>query len=174
MNDLIILATLLAGPKHGYQLKREAGFIFGDTALHNNLIYPLLRRFTAEGWVTKKAVAGQRGQTRQQYALTPLGHKTLVERLSTFSEDDSASFENFITRVGMFEILSPEVRKSILKRRENYLLQRQQQFATMQENIEMGGYAKEVVNNLCKQLKYELSWIQRLYRLSNEGKKERK
>jgi hypothetical protein len=40
MNDLIILATLPQGPKHGYQLKRQAGFIFGDTALHNNFIYP--------------------------------------------------------------------------------------------------------------------------------------
>jgi hypothetical protein len=47
MNDLIILATLLDGPKHGYQLKREAGFILGQGAMHNNLIYPMLRRFTA-------------------------------------------------------------------------------------------------------------------------------
>ena len=74
MNDLIILATLLAGPKHGYQLKREAGFIFGNAALHNNLIYPLLRRFAMEGLVTKKAVAGQRGQLRAR--LVPsMSHK---------------------------------------------------------------------------------------------------
>jgi DNA-binding PadR family transcriptional regulator len=165
MNDLIILATLLAGPKHGYQLKREAGFIFGDAALHNNLIYPLLRRFTAEGWVTKKAVAGQRGQTRQQYALTPLGRKTLVERLSQFGEQDSGSFQNFITRVGMFQILAPEVRESILKQRENYLLGRQQQFATLQENMELGLYAGDVIGYLRSQIESELSWIKRLRRL---------
>jgi DNA-binding PadR family transcriptional regulator len=165
MNDLIILATLLAGPKHGYQLKREAGFIFGDAALHNNLIYPLLRRFTAEGWVTKKAVAGQRGQTRQQYALTPLGRKTLVERLSQFGEQDSGSFQNFITRVGMFQILGPEVRESILKQRENYLLGRQQQFATLQENMELGLYAGDVIGYLRSQIESELSWIKGLRRL---------
>jgi DNA-binding PadR family transcriptional regulator len=166
MNDLIILATLLAGPKHGYQLKREAGFIFGDAALHNNLIYPLLRRFTAEGWVTKKAVAGQRGQTRQQYALTPLGRKTLVERLSQFGEQDSGSFQNFITRVGMFQILGPEVRESILKQRENYLLGRQQQFATLQENMELGLYAGDVIGYLRSQIESELSWIKQLRRLN--------
>jgi DNA-binding PadR family transcriptional regulator len=166
MNDLIILATLLAGPKHGYQLKREAGFIFGDAALHNNLIYPLLRRFTAEGWVTKKAVAGQRGQTRQQYALTPLGRKTLIERLSQFGEQDSGSFQNFITRVGMFQILAPEVRESILKQRENYLLGRQQQFATLQENMELGLYAGDVIGYLRSQIESELSWIKRLRRLN--------
>ncbi len=162
MNDLIILATLLAGPKHGYQLKREAGFIFGDVALHNNLIYPMLRRFSAEGWVTKKAVAGQRGQTRQQYALTPLGRKTLVERLSQFGEQDSGSFPNFITRVGMFQILEPEIRESILKQRENYLLGRQQQFATLQENMELGLYAGDVIGYLRSQIESELSWIKRL------------
>jgi DNA-binding PadR family transcriptional regulator len=165
MNDLIILATLLAGPKHGYQLKREAGFIFGDAALHNNLIYPLLRRFTTEGWVTKKAVAGQRGQTRQQYELTPLGRKTLIERLSKFGEQDSDSFPNFITRVGMFEILGPEIRESILKERENYLLKRQQQFATLQGNMELGRYAGDVVGFLRSQIESELQWIQRLRRL---------
>jgi DNA-binding PadR family transcriptional regulator len=162
MNDLIILATLLAGPKHGYQLKREAGFIFGDAALHNNFIYPLLRRFTAESWVTKKAVAGQRGQTRQQYALTPLGRNALIERLSNFGEQDSESFPKFITRVGMFEILGPEVRESILKQREIYLLRRQQQFATLQGNMELGRYGGDVVGFLRDQIESELSWIQRL------------
>jgi DNA-binding PadR family transcriptional regulator len=165
MNDIIILATLLAGPKHGYQLKREAGFIFGDAALHNNFIYPLLRRFATEGLVTKKAVAGQRGQTRQQYALSPLGRKTLIERLGQFGEQDSGLFPNFITRVGMFEILGPETREFILKQRENYLLHRQQQFTTLQENMKLGRYGGDVVGFLRSQIESELKWIQRLRRL---------
>ena len=164
MNDLIILATLLQGPKHGYQLKREAGFIFGGTALHNNFIYPLLRRFTNEGWVTKKAVAGQRGQTRQQYALTPLGRKTLTERLSQFTQQDSSSFSAFIARVGMFEILGAATREEILKQRETYLLRRQEQFTILEENMELGRYAEQVVVYLRNQLQSELRWIGRLRR----------
>ena len=100
MNDLIILATLLDGPKHGYQLKREAGFILGQGAMHNNLVYPLLRRFTAEGWVSKKTVPGERGQTRLQYAITALGRRELVARLSEFGESDASSFAGFMTRAG--------------------------------------------------------------------------
>jgi len=172
MNDLIILATLLAGPKHGYQLKREAGFIFGETALHNNLIYPMLRRFATEGLVTKKAVAGQRGQTRQQYSISPLGRKTLIERLSQFSEQDSGSFPNFVTRVGMFEILGRETREFILKRREDYLLHRQQQFAILQENMKLGLYGGDVVGFFRSQIEAELQWIQRLQRrIRTEGKR---
>ena len=45
MNDLLLLAMLLDEPKYGYQLKREAGWITGQDALHSNLVYPLLRRF---------------------------------------------------------------------------------------------------------------------------------
>src|SRR5271170_6177731 len=126
MNDLIILATLLDGPKHGYQLKREAGFILGQGTMHNNLIYPMLRRFSSEGWVSKKTVPGERGQTRLQYAITPLGRRELVTQLREFNELDAASFAAFITRVGMFEVLEAPVRGRIMRQRENYLQAREE------------------------------------------------
>jgi DNA-binding PadR family transcriptional regulator len=126
----------------------------------------LLRRFTKDGWVTKKAVAGQRGQTRQQYALTALGRKTLIERLSQFGPQDAGSFPGFMTRVGMFQILSFSARERILEQREGYLLQREQQFATLAEKIELEGYSAEVVVYLRKQLESELTWIRHLQRLS--------
>ena len=99
MNDLLILAMLSEGPRHGYQLKRQAGFIFGHGDIHNNLVYPLLRKFTVDGWVTKKAVPGERGQTRQQYAITPLGKTILLQRLSEYSEADARSFAGGAVRV---------------------------------------------------------------------------
>jgi hypothetical protein len=48
MNDLILLSMLLPGPKHGYKLKHEAGMVFGQEVLHNNLVHPLLRSFLNE------------------------------------------------------------------------------------------------------------------------------
>ena len=63
--------------------------------MHNNLVHPLLRRFTAEGWVSKKAVPGERGQTRLQYAITALGRRELVTRLSEFGEADASSVRRF-------------------------------------------------------------------------------
>jgi DNA-binding PadR family transcriptional regulator len=166
MNDLIVLATLLDGPKHGYQLKREAGFILGHGVMHNNLVYPLLRRFTAEGWVTKKSMPGERGQTRQQYAITPLGRRELVARLSEFGEADASSFSSFITRVGMFALLEEPVRNRVLQQRENYLEQRQERLTTMRQNIDLGIYGEEVVRYLIEQIKSERTWIRRLNRLA--------
>ncbi len=170
MNDLIILATLLDGPKHGYQLKREAGFILGQAAMHNNLIYPLLRRFTAEGWVSKKAVPGERGQTRLQYAITALGRRELVTRLSEFGESDASSFQAFVTRVGMFAVLEESTRAGILKQRQNYLHLREKKLTALRRGMDAGTFGGEVLRYLVEQIQSELAWIRRLHRLAANPK----
>src|SRR5690242_603760 len=121
MTDLIMLATLLSGPKHGYQLKHEAGMIVGQQVLHNNLVYPLLRRFMNEGWVSRRTVPGERGQTRQRYAITRLGQRELMARLSTFGEQDARSADAFRLRVGLFQLLDPPTRAAILDARRRHL-----------------------------------------------------
>jgi DNA-binding PadR family transcriptional regulator len=173
MNDLIILATLLDGPKHGYQLKREAGFILGQGVMHNNLVYPLLRRFTAEGWVTKRSMPGERGQTRQQYAITAMGRRELVTRLSEFGEVDATSFSRFITRVGMFELLDEPVRARILQQREGYLQHREERLAAIRQNMDLGIYGGEVVRYLIEQIHSERVWLRRLRRVGASPKNNR-
>jgi DNA-binding PadR family transcriptional regulator len=165
MNDLIILAMLADGPKHGYQLKREAGFLLGHGDMHNNLVYPLLRRFTADGWVTKKTVPGKRGQTRQTYALTATGRRELVNRLSNYGEADASSAQAFITRVGMFELLPHEARSGILDHREGYLRARAARLTGLVGHTDLGAYGSEVVRHLIDQTRSDLAWIRRLRRL---------
>jgi DNA-binding PadR family transcriptional regulator len=170
MNDLIILAMLIDGPKHGYQLKREAGFILGHGDMHNNLVYPLLRRFTNAGWVTKKTVPGERGQTRQQYALTAPGRKELLRRLSDYGDSDASSQQAFVTRVGMFELLAPEIRTKILDQRAAYLHGREDRLKGLANKLELGVYGGEAVSHLAEQIHSELAWIRRLRRLSQTAK----
>lgn len=167
MNDLIILALLIDGPKHGYQLKRQAGFILGQGDMHNNLVYPALRRFHHKGWVTKKPQPGDRGHTRQQYVLTASGRKELLSRLGQYDEVEAASDRAFMTRVGMFELLDPEVRIHILDVRETYLRGREQRLAAMSNMMDTGAYGSEVIRHLEEQNGTELSWIRRLRRLGD-------
>lgn len=156
---------LLPGPKHGYQLKHEAGMVFGQQTLHNNLIYPLLRRFLNDGWVSKKKVPGERGQTRQQYSLTAQGRRVLLERLSQFTEADAASANEFRSRVGLFELLQPEVRETILTRRESYLQRLDQRMALLESNMKVGKYGGEVIGQMRDQIALETKWIQHLRRI---------
>jgi DNA-binding PadR family transcriptional regulator len=170
MNDLIILALLFGSPKHGYQIKREAGFILGQGDMHNNLVYPLLRRFTNQGWVSRKAVAGDRGQTRQQYRLTPKGRQELLRRLADYSDEDALSPQAFVTRVGMFALLKPQARLQILGKREAYLRERENRLAILKANMDVGTYGGEVARFLDEQGQAEIAWIGRLRRMS-QGKK---
>jgi DNA-binding PadR family transcriptional regulator len=166
----MILAMLLPGPKHGYQLKREAGIILGHDVLHNNLVYPLLRRFMNNKWVSRKTVSGQRGQTRNQYSLTALGRKELQARLSSFSEQDARSTDAFRLRVGMFWLLSPEVRVRIMEAREKVLRARTEAIKNIQGSFSLDRYSGEVTNRVRAEAESELDWIAHLRRLEKSRK----
>ena len=164
---------MLGGPKYGYQLKREAGWIMGQGALHNNLVYPTLGRFLEEGWVTKKAVPGERGQTRQQYALSAAGRRHLFERLNEFSEADASSEGAFHLRVGLFAELKPEIREMILARRESYLQHRAQKLEMLQASMEVGKFGGEVIRHMRRQIAMECEWIKHLRRVAKAGRPQK-
>ena len=172
MNDLLILATLLAGPQHGYALKKQAGLISGQPELHNNLIYPLLRRFVERAWVTRKEAAGERGQVRQMYSLTPLGRRELIRRLGEFDGTEVRSPEAFHLRVGLFETLDPSTRNQVLDKRKSFLEAREGKFANLERAMNIGRYGAEVVRFLRQQIRAELAWIDRLRRMSPGPKRK--
>jgi len=170
MNDLILLAILADGPQHGYALKKQAGMALGRPDMHNNLVYPLLRRFIAHKWVTQRKTAGQRGQTRQVYSLTPLGRATLVARIRQF--EDASSAEGFRLRVGLFDLLDSAAREQILATREKYLQAREQRFVTLEIGMDLGRYGSEVARFMREQIRTELAWIARLRRMSRKRKEK--
>ncbi|MGA8144813.1 MAG: helix-turn-helix transcriptional regulator [Candidatus Acidiferrales bacterium] len=172
MNDLLLLSILLAGPQHGYALKKRAGLITGQAAMHNNVVYPLLRRFVAEKWVRQRKAAGQRGQTRQMYSLTPRGRRVLVERLGTFGDAEARSAEAFHLRVGLFELLPQAVRADILERRKTYLEEGGAKFARLEAAMDLGRFGKEVVGFLRERTRAELAWIDRLRRISGSAQRK--
>jgi DNA-binding PadR family transcriptional regulator len=165
MNDLLILAALLEGPKHGYALKKQAGLISGQTDMHNNLVYPSLRRFVHSGWVTRRKTAGKRGQVRQVYSLTPAGRKSIVDQVCDFGEGVIESAEEFRLRVGFFPIITASARKEILEKRKAYLLGRLERFGPLQKEMNIGDYGTEVIRFIQQQIASELVWIERLRRL---------
>jgi|SRR5215510_5648998 len=166
MTDLIILSTLLPGPKHGYQLKHEAGIILGHGTLHNNLVYPLLRRFMNDKWVSRRTVPGERGQTRHRYAVTALGRKELLARISAFSEQDARSSDAFRFRVGMFQLLDRESPPRILDAREKHLAARLEKLTAVETNFQLDRFAGEVTAQFRTETQSELDWIKRLRKAS--------
>lgn len=170
MTDLIILATLLPGPKHGYQLKHEAGIILGQDVLHNNLVYPLLRRFMNNKWVNRKTVPGERGQTRQRYTLTARGRKELLARLCSFTEQEARSSDGFRLRVGLFQLLEPVVRSRILDARTDFLRGQLVKLTAVRTNFQLDRYAEQVTSQFLAEIQAELDWIERLGKFEESRK----
>jgi DNA-binding PadR family transcriptional regulator len=164
MNDLILLAALLAGPQHGYALKKQVGLITGKRDMHNNLVYPLLRRFVENGWVSKRQAAGQRGQTRELYALTAKGKQELVRRLADFTVKEAPSENEFHLRVGLFAVLDGETRARILAARDRWLAGREETLGRISASVDPGVWGNEVIEFRREQAQAERAWIARLER----------
>ena len=145
MTDLILLAPLLDGPRHGYQLKKEAGLAQGQAELHNNLVYPLLRRFAARGWVRQREIPGERGQMRRLYTLTSAGKAELARRLAAFSGRDAQSSGAFQLRASLFAILDPASRQRILAAREEFLAKREESLCRTLQHFRPAQFPAEVI-----------------------------
>jgi len=171
MNDLLLLASLLDGPKHGYALKKQAGVITGKPEMHNNLVYPLLKRFVSKGWLNRHQAEGERGQTREIYSLTSKGKQMLLQRLGEFTEKDAASTDEFCLRAGLFGALDGEKRREIVEARSKWLDRRAERLGAIARQMRLEGWAKETVRHLRNQVEAERKWLKRLKRIARQSAK---
>jgi DNA-binding PadR family transcriptional regulator len=166
MNDLLLLAALLPGPRHGYALKQQVGLLTGKAAMHNNLVYPLLRQFVKNEWVRQKQTAGERGQTREVYALTAKGKEELLRRLGAYGEEEAGSENGFRLRVGLFDFIDAETRQRVLTERDRFLAGREERLARITATMDAGPWGTEVVKFFREQVRVEREWIASLTRKS--------
>lgn len=161
MNDLVLLAMLMEGPQHGYALKKKVGVITGHGDMHNNLVYPLLKRFVGAGWVSRRSARGQRGQTRELYSLTAKGKRELVHSLSEFGEKDAGSGDAFRFRVSLFPLLEQATRENILDRRVQWLNKREERLNQILKATGARGWSGEVIEFLKAEARAERRWAKR-------------
>lgn len=121
--DIVILSHLRTEPVHGYELKRKVGATTAF-ALNNNTLYPALRRFEEAGAVRKTAVQQEGRPPRHIYELTDVGEELLHEMVAELPAELASDEEEFLTRVGMFDELTPEERRGVLAARQAALGQR--------------------------------------------------
>jgi DNA-binding PadR family transcriptional regulator len=114
--EIIMLAVLRAGPVHGYELKRRVQRTT-LTALSNNSLYPILRRFEQNGVVTKTVEAQSGRPDRNVYTITDAGRGLLTELISVLPPQLAANDEDFLVRVSFFHELQPAQRLAILAAR---------------------------------------------------------
>jgi DNA-binding PadR family transcriptional regulator len=162
------------GPQHGYALKKLAGFMAGHADMHNNLVYPLLRRFVENSWVTKRTTSGDHGQKRDLYALSSKGKLALLQRLSQFTEKEASSENEFRLRVGLFSMLDSQTRLGILAERDSWLAMRQKRLEAIQDamaSMTADSWGHSVMRFYLSQVRTERKWIASLTRKVSKSSK---
>jgi len=77
--DLLILRTLLLGPRHGHSIAHLIEQTSGDVLrIDHGSLYPALQRLERRGWVTTKWGTSENNRRAKYYRLTAAGRKQLA------------------------------------------------------------------------------------------------
>jgi DNA-binding PadR family transcriptional regulator len=166
--EVLLLSHLAKEPSHGYELRRrvEASTGFG---LHNNSLYPALRRFEEAGAVTKTVQPQEGGRPpRLVYAITEVGREMLHDMLADLPAEQAGDEAEFLVRLGQFEFLEPAERCAVLEARLAALAARAAHLAGLADASRGHPWGGVVVGELTRRTAAERGWVQRLRALGGE------
>lgn len=165
--DIVILSHLQRSPVHGYELKRKVSATTAY-ALHNNTLYPALRRFEEAGAVTKTAEPQEGRPPRHVYALTAVGRELLHDMLADLPSSLAGDDNEFLTRLGQFEQLTPAERRRVLAVRAEAVRAQGEQLRELGRQAGSDHpWGRLVVTELADRADRELSWLHDLTALAD-------
>ncbi len=161
--EILILRRLRAGPAHGYELRKRVEQTTGFV-LHNNSLYPALRRFEEAGAVTKTAEPQPGRPPRLVYTLTAVGHELLHDMLADLPPDQAADPAEFVARLGQFSLLTSAERAVVLASRTRAVREQLAHLETMRDLAgETGEYWGVITTReLIRRHRQELDWLAEL------------
>jgi len=99
--DMLVLRTLVFGPKHGYGIASAIRDTSGEAlTIEFGSLYPALKRLELKGWITSKWELSERNRRVKVYRLTPAGRKRL--------RSEKTEWANFLRAVALIMKPTPE------------------------------------------------------------------
>src|SRR6266568_5951774 len=142
-SEILILAMVEQGPRHGYEIKKDIDRALGGmVVLNNKTLYLALKRFEEMGAVTRQVIQQIGKPNRHLYELTEHGIEVLQALLRDFGEDAAGSDSEFFSRVSFFDLLEVPEREAILRRRLAYLQRGLEYLHSLQQIAEEEDCAK--------------------------------
>lgn len=159
--EILVLSHLPDNPTHGYELRHR---VEGSTGirLHNNALYPALRRFEEAGAVVKEAVQQQGHSPRRVYEVTDLGREMLDDLLVELPVDLAGDETEFLTRVGQFGFLTETEQLSVLAGREEALGRKVKYLTALLDRADVPVWGRRVVEELLRRVDTESAWLEHL------------
>ena len=169
-SEILILAMLRQGPRHGYEIKKDTERALGGMVpLNNKTLYLALKRFEEMGAVTRQVIPQEGKPNRHLYQLTERGIELLQASLRDFPAEHAGNDAEFFTRVAFFEFLGPPEREAILNKRLAYLeacldyLHKLQQRTDEEDCMDVSGvsmsFAQRVLAFHIRRVRDEYQWI---------------
>jgi DNA-binding PadR family transcriptional regulator len=114
-SELIILGMIYFNPSHGYILKKNVKYYFGNPhfKLNNNVLYSTLRKLEKNGFITGKEMQSDK-MTKKVYHITEEGKKHLLELVATPANPEIDDFE-FKVQAVFFGLIPRESRIKVIK-----------------------------------------------------------
>ena len=83
--DLLILKSLMQGPRHGYGIAQHLKSVSDEVLqVGESSLYPALQRLLLNGWVKAEWGASENNRRARYYTLTPSGRKQLSAERQEF------------------------------------------------------------------------------------------
>jgi DNA-binding PadR family transcriptional regulator len=158
--EILILRRLRGGPAHGYELRKRVEQTTG-VVLHNNSLYPALKRFEEAGAVTKATEPQPGRPPRLVYTLTDVGHELLHDMLAELPADQAADPAEFTARLGQFSLLTSDERARVLAARTRAVHAELAHLETMQDlaTTHRERWGAIVTAELIRRHQQELTWL---------------
>ncbi len=158
--EILILRRLRSGPAHGYELRKRVEQTTGFV-LHNNSLYPALKRFEEAGAVTKAAEPQPGRPPRLVYTLTEVGHELLHDMLADLPPDQAADPDEFLARLGQFSLLNSADRAGVLAARTRAVRHQLAHYETMRDLAIAHGerWGALATGELIRRHEQELAWL---------------
>jgi DNA-binding PadR family transcriptional regulator len=167
--EILILRRLRGGPAHGYELRKRVEETTGFV-LHNNSLYPALRRFEEAGAVTKTAEPQEGRPPRLVYTLTEVGEELLHDMLAELPPGQAGDETEFLTRLGQFSEINSAERAGILASRTRAVHDQLAHYQAMHKLAAGHGHpwGALVTAELIRRHEQELAWLAELGELARE------
>jgi DNA-binding PadR family transcriptional regulator len=173
--EILTLRRLRSGPAHGYELRKRVEETTGFR-LHNNSLYPALKRFEEAGAVTKAAEPQEGRPARLVYTLTDVGRELLHDMLAELPPEQAADPSEFLARLGQFSLISVSERAAVLAARARAVREQLEHYRAMRDLAAAHGERWGVLGTeeLIRRNEQELAWLAELAELAAQPDPEPK
>ncbi|MGF7048047.1 DNA-binding PadR family transcriptional regulator [Paenibacillus sp. DS2015] len=123
--EVLILAQLMKGPKHGYEIKKNIIYVMSNKKMiNNNSLYPKLKQFEERNLVSSKVELQELRPNRCVYSITDVGKETFYKSLTEFTPEIIRIDDEWSIRLAYYDLLNMETRQRLFSYREAYMKER--------------------------------------------------